>query len=225
MTRRAVVLFARTPESEASAKGLPPGATVIFEALIRAWLRAAESAGATPIIACSPADRSRLSAIAPKRARLYVDQAGERFGDRLAGAAAACSRFSPIVIAGIDAPPPDLQLTFDLLERGEVDAAIAPARDGGVNAIGFIEPPLDLLRSFTIGDASLARRCFEFFDDVLRLEGSTDIDSAKCLRAAARERLWRRFRALLGSSVPHAVAFVVPVCRTSLPCSLRAPPQ
>ena len=225
MTRRAVLVFARTPEAEAAAKGLPRRAALIFEALIRAWLRAAESAGATAIIACSPADRSRLSAIAPARSRMYVDQSGDSFGERLAGAAAACSQFSPIVIAGIDAPPPDLQMTFDQLERGNADAAIAPARDGGINVIGFVEPPLDLLRSFTIGDASLASRCIEFFGEVFRLEGSTDIDSPDCLRAAFGERLWRQFRSLLRTGTPHTAPLVIPPRRWSFSSGLRAPPQ
>ena len=225
MTRRAVLLFARTPEAEAAAKGLPQRAAAIFEALIRAWLRAAESGGATAVIACSPADRSRLSAIAPRCSRLYVDQAGETFGDRLAGAAAACSRFSPIVIAGIDAPPPDLQTAFEQLEHGDVDAAIAPARDGGINVIGFVTAPLDLLRSFTIGDTSLASRCLAAFDTVLRLEASTDIDSPKCVQAASREGSWRQFRSLLRTSIPRATMRIPLLRRPAISRGLRAPPR
>jgi glycosyltransferase A (GT-A) superfamily protein (DUF2064 family) len=229
MPGRAVVLFARTPEAEARVKALPRAAARLFETLIASWLREAESCGATPILACPPDARRRLSAIEPRTRREYVDQYGATFGDRLANAAREVSGrgFDAIVIAGIDAPPPSLNGSFALLERASVDAVIAPARDGGVNVIAFAEPPLDLLRTFTIDDATIAQRCRQHFARVHELEAVTDIDSVPRIEPARREHAWRPFRILLArcnargitrSHVRAASHFV------AAPATPRAPP-
>jgi len=51
MTRRAVLIFARSPEAEAAAKHLPiEKAARLFRSLLDSWLDAARACGATPII-------------------------------------------------------------------------------------------------------------------------------------------------------------------------------
>jgi glycosyltransferase A (GT-A) superfamily protein (DUF2064 family) len=227
MTQRAVVLFARTPEAEARAKGLSAGAARLFEALIATWLRAADAAGAVAIIACSPDSRGRFSAIAPKVPRQYVDQAGRTFGEKLANAAISVSNFSPVLIAGIDAPPLDLDGAFDALERGHADGAIAPAHDGGVNVIGFCQAPAELLRSFAIEDRTIAARCLRHFHRVHKMTSASDIDSVARIASAIGERPWRVFRAVLVSAItPPDIAsavFLQRTARTYIPS--RGPPR
>ena len=203
MTSRALLLFARTPEAEAAAKGLAKGAAALFEALIASWLRVAEDAGATAVIACEPAARARHSAIAPRQPRAYVDQTGKTFGERLANAAAACRNFDAVIIAGIDAPPMDLTSAFAKLESGEADGVIAPAKDGGINGIGYAVAPLELLAGFEIGDRSLAARCIAAFDKIHILERCSDIDSPTRIRSARHERLWIPYRPLLREQIDN----------------------
>ncbi len=226
MTRRAVVLFARTPEAEARAKGLSARAATLFEALIASWLRAAETAGAVPVIACKPSARQRLSTIAARIPRHYVDQTGVTFGDRLAHAALAVSEFSCVLIAGIDAPPPDLDEAFEALECGDFDAVVASARDGGVNVIGFREAPIELLRSFAIDDRSIAARCFRHFERVVRLGTASDIDSVVRLVSARSESIWRPFRSLLSALIDGAAASpgLATLHAASFSLPARAPP-
>src|SRR2546430_8868515 len=135
---RAVVIFARPPELEAAAKGLPLRYARLFEQTVAAWLRAATAAGATPVIAC--AARARFHAIAPEVARLYVDQRGATFGERLASAAEAVFAldFDEVVMTGIDAPLPRVADVFAALGRAR--AVIEPARDGGINLIALRAP-------------------------------------------------------------------------------------
>lgn len=199
----AIVLFARTPEAEAASKRLRVSRTApLFAAVAASWLRAAARIGATPIVACSAADRERLAAIAPDVARLWIEQRGHSFGDRLAGAADAAFTlgFGSVVITGIDAPPPADHVLADALatlERGDIDAAIAPARDGGINLIGLAAPAAELLRSISPRQGDVARRCAAAFERVLMLDVATDIDAAADLHAAVIETVWRDFAALI----------------------------
>src|SRR5438874_2273877 len=84
---RAVVVFARAPEVEAAVKGLPVGFAALFDRNTAAWLHAASLAGATPVISCSRNARARFDAIASPIRRLYIEQSGGTFGERLASTA------------------------------------------------------------------------------------------------------------------------------------------
>ena len=206
MTRRAVILFARTPEAEAGAKGLSRQAIALFENLIATWLRAASANGATAFIACERDARERFATIAPDVSRTYIDQRGANFGARLASAASHASAYDTIVISGIDAPPPpDLARALDALEAEQVTGAIAPARDGGVNVIAFKEAPLELLATFAPGDNTIAARCRAWFQRVYEFVRTSDVDSSDDIANASREAAWVRFRELLSACL--AIAF------------------
>lgn len=224
MTRRAVILFARTPEAEAAAKRLDPRAAVpLFESVTAAWLRAAVAADATPVIACEN-NRQRFDRIAADVPRMYVDQGCGTFGARLA--VVSQIPFESILIAGIDAPPPpDLDRAFAALDDGEVDGVIAPARDGGVNVIGFRTPPLELLRSFSVRDRSIRVRCVRAFARVYVLETASDIDSVADYAVARHDAVWHPYRALLSVRPPFALTYRVefpPVNATRI--ATRGPP-
>lgn len=207
MTSRAVVLFARTPEAEVAAKHLPLQRVALFEKLIGAWLSAAEESGATPVIACAVPDRERFDRISPHVPREYVNQIGRSFGERLANTARMCRAFSAVAIVGIDTKVVDLERVFEAVESN--DAVIAPACDGGINLIAYRDPPLELLRSFAIGDASIAARCIAYFPSVQVLAASHDFD------ALDRDSSLQTFEG--GGEPPHSKPRSVE--------SLRAPPQ
>jgi|GEM_PF-6745286 len=183
MRPRAVVLFARSPWREAAAKGLRGETAAIFRKLIAAWMHAAVAAGAQVIVACEDADRGGLSSIARNVDRLTLTQRGESFGERLANAAddAFAHGYEQVIVAGIDAPPPDLDRVFRLLDQHKVVAA--PSTDGGVNLIGLSAPAHDLLASIEVGV-----RCSDAFP--LILDRVTDIDSPEDLVRATRELAW-----------------------------------
>lgn len=210
----AIVLFARSPEREAAAKGMPSSAP-LFRAVIAAWLDAAQKHGAAAVIACANEDREALSRIAPHIERRWIEQRGRSFGERVAAAAGeAFASFESIVLAAIDAPPPrSLGDAFDALRRGV--SVVGPARDGGVNFIGLIALDTELLMRLTL------RRCRERCERLLVLRAVTDLDSQRSLAAARNERAWRELfasRATYGTIAPRPFHRAV---RTLPP---RAPP-
>jgi len=224
---RAIVIFARAPEREAAAKRLPiEHAARLFRSVIAAWLRAAERAGAAPIIACPADARTRMATIAADVPRRYIDQCGRNFGERLANTSEEVFAlgFLSVVITGIDiAPPDDLDSAFRSLEAGR--CVIAPARDGGVNLIGLLSPARELLSTFAVRDPRIADRCRRFFDAVEELAPSSDIDSLAHLCAARRESAWREFYELLGEPLPWILSTSLPIPRFAVAAQIpRAPP-
>lgn len=172
---RAVVIFARSPEREALAKGLRvERAAPLFRAFTARWLREAQRVGAQAIVVCD----GDLGAIAPEIERIHIAQRGVTFGDRVANASADAFAlgFTEVVIAAIDAPPMSLDTAFDALERGI--AVIAPSRDGGVNFIGLTAPEPELLARIELRERNLVRAFRAYFDQLLVLAAANDIDSA-----------------------------------------------
>jgi glycosyltransferase A (GT-A) superfamily protein (DUF2064 family) len=165
---RAVVIFARTPESEAAAKRLPRvRASALFRSLFAAWQRAARAAGAE---------------------LLCIEQRGNTFGERLANCAddAFARGFRAVVITGIDVVPPrGLESAFRSVEAGR--AVIAPSYDGGVNLIGLCHPARDLLITFAQRNRHIAARCRAYFGAVDELPVARDIDSLDDFYEALRE--------------------------------------
>jgi glycosyltransferase A (GT-A) superfamily protein (DUF2064 family) len=146
---RAVLIFARSPESEAMAKNLPlQEAVPVIRQHVAEWLSAASMCDAAAVIACVAADREAIAAIVPEQARLWVTQRGTAFGQRLAIAAtdAFSLGFSALMIAPIDVPPPAaLALAFETVEHG--GNVVAPSPNGGVNLLGIRQTDVDLLVS------------------------------------------------------------------------------
>jgi glycosyltransferase A (GT-A) superfamily protein (DUF2064 family) len=192
MSRRAVLIFARSPEAEAKAKRLPIAtAAPLFRALLDSWLNAASACDATAIVA-SPA---HLAVDA-----LHIAQRGASFGERLANSCydAWSLGFDSILIGGIDAPPPrSLDEAFAILESGRADAVVAPARDGGLNLIGLRTPAVEFLSSVRPRQRDLLQRCRDFFPSIFVLPAVSDIDSFDDAAEARREKAWVDYLGLL----------------------------
>lgn len=216
--RPAVVLFARSPEREASAKRMRFAAP-LFRALVAAWLDAARRHDATPIIACDETDQDALAGVAPQLARQWITQRGDSFGDRAAHAVddAFARGFDAVLIAAIDAPPHHLGEAFRRLAEGT--PVVSPSRDGGVNFIGFTEPAAELLRDIEIGRHDLV----SLFAHFHVITSTIDLDGPCALAIARTDRAWRSYFPSAPAAQPrnHATALQVLV----LPCATRAPPR
>lgn len=215
MQRTAVVLFARSPEREAAAKGMRSAAP-LFRRVIESWLDTAQRAGATPLIACAEEDVAALSTIARHIPRKWITQRGVEFGERVVQVAEeALASFDAVVLAAIDAPPPaTLTPVFDALARGAT--VIAPARDGGINFIAFTQLDRELLFDLTVA------RCRERVASLIALDATTDVDSRATLAIARSERAWRAF------FTHRASTHVAPLSHASAPARCigsRAPPE
>jgi glycosyltransferase A (GT-A) superfamily protein (DUF2064 family) len=197
MRASAIVLFARSPEREAAAKGLRPATAVpLFRAVIAAWLKAARDADALAMIACATEDRPALAAIAPEIERAWIEQRGTSFGVRVANAARAAfdAGSAQVIVAAIDAPPPDLDAAFDALGRGLPVAGAA--RDGGINFIGLTSPDDEFLSQLEPRDRDVVRLCRERFANLVLLPPAVDVDSATALDHARRDLGWRGYFAI-----------------------------
>jgi hypothetical protein len=173
---RAVVIFARAPEVEAAVKGLPRAFAALFDRNIAAWMRAASAAGAMPVISCL--SHPRFDAIAPEVPRLYIEQRGATFGERLASTAEAAFAlgFSEVVLTGIDVIP-DLSEVFEALALA--DAVVRPADDGGVNLIALHAPERALLETIRPRQRDVVDRCRAYFQSLVVLSSAPDMDAVE----------------------------------------------
>ena len=181
-----MVIFARSPEREALAKGLPVStAAPLFRSLLLLWIERARDANATPVFVSAPEDRSALQAIAPDVA--WLPQRGDTFGDRVAAAAEDVVQrgAGSVAIAAIDAPPPaSLHETFVHVETGA--PVIAAAADGGINLIAFAAPgDLAFLRTIRVRQRDLAERCRAHFPRLVVLAATVDVADAASLQLYA----------------------------------------
>lgn len=184
--RRALVIFARSPEREAAVKRLPlHRAAALFRSNLAAWTRAARAANADV---------------------LQIRQRGDTFGERLANTAddAFALGYDAIVITGIDVPACDLEEAFRSLP------AIAPARDGGVNLIGLCASARDLLLTFRVRDPRVADRCRSYFANLHELPAARDIDTIHDFYAATCRG---RLQAAVGRLKPAAPPIVTTISR------------
>jgi len=176
---RAIVIFARPPEFEAAVKGLPLRFVHLFEHITAAWLRAATFANATPVIACAPDVRARFDDILPAVKRLYVDQRGPTFGERLASSAEAAFAlgFDEVLITGIDAHL-EHHASDIFAALAHARAVVEPAKDGGINLIALHAPERELLSTIQQRQSDVLERCRAYFrDSLIVLKESSDIDS------------------------------------------------
>ena len=180
---RAVLLFARHPQAERRAKGLPHAATAIFRRILQAWRKAAAGCGSKLILAST--------------------QRGDDFGERLANSVddAFASGATALLVAGIDTPPPssrEILKAFQRLESGAVPAVIGPATDGGIYLIGLRCPERQLLRSIRQGQSNVMDACREYFrGDITVLATVPDLDSNLDLRRLEHDPHWYWYRRLL----------------------------
>jgi glycosyltransferase A (GT-A) superfamily protein (DUF2064 family) len=214
MQRTAVVLFARSPEREAAAKGMRFAAP-LFRRVIAAWLDCATRSGAMPLIACDEEDWAALAAIAPAVPRQWLPQRGVSFGERVANASFdALARFDAVVLAAIDAPPP-ASLSVVLRSAASGFPVVAPARDGGINFIAFSSFDRELFSDLTLAN------CRARLASLVVLDAITDVDSRVALDAARHERAWRKILDV-HDDLPFVGRSVIAPARSRL--ASRAPP-
>ena len=184
----AILLFARSPEREASAKRMRFAAP-LFRALVATWLDAAQRHGATPVIACAEEDREALASIAPHIEREWIEQRGTTFGERVARAAdEAFARFDAVLIAAIDAPPHHLGEALRKLAEGT--PVLSPSRDGGINFIGLVRPEPELLAQLRCGRRDAARPAAGTAAFHI-IRSTIDLDNEAALAIARTDRAWR----------------------------------
>jgi glycosyltransferase A (GT-A) superfamily protein (DUF2064 family) len=140
-SRRTILLFTRAPEAEARAKHLPvrEGAR-LFAGFIWSWQQRADDAGAELLVVTPPSSGVALARLLPKASVAIQD--GESFGARVESAfALAFARGThAVLMVGGDGPALDVsevRAAFAHLECHDRAVVLAPAVDGGVNAIGF----------------------------------------------------------------------------------------
>ena len=205
---RALVLFTRSPEAEARAKGLGPNAAPLFRALLDSWVELARRTGTALVVASPEACRRRLERAAVAPGARFLTQRGDRFGDRLADAVARTFEGGArsVVVAGTDVPaiePADLRRAFEDAESGAV--AFGPAGDGGVYLVALGPGDGALCRTIRLRDSrALARlrgeaerrgRRVRLLARRNEIDGRRD--AARARRLAAVDPGWNPYRFLL----------------------------
>lgn len=217
VARRVILLFTRAPEAEAREKRLPLTAGAqLFSGFLAGWRHAAASAGAQLLVLTPESSRARLGSLLP--GVQIAAQEGPSFAERLenAFAAAFAADAEAVLMVGGDCPAmavEDLHDAFNHLQSHEKAFVLAPANDGGVNAIGF---SADAPRALA-GIHWLSRNvCLELETvgahlglSLLLTTPGWDLDSARGIRALYRisvtDPLWREFRWLLSALYKTAV--------------------
>lgn len=224
-TMRTLVLFTRSPEAEARAKGLPRKAGArLFRALLASWSRTARAAGVRLALVAPAGQVAELAALCPGAA--VETQRGETFAERLEDAVerAFARGASPVVIAGGDAAAPHpiaLARVFDQLAAGD-RLVLGPSPDGGVNLIGLSRPAPALLAGVPWAsagvDLALRARAAALGLSLSLLPASIDVDRHADLVTVA---------ALLGLGGPAVApeAIAAPRPAFAAPLDARGPPQ
>src|SRR5687768_16186427 len=229
---RALLLFARSPETEARSKGLPlRSGAALFHRIAQLWSEAAKSSGATLFIST---DATGWTAIAPGAVVLQQHEAA--FGNRLADSVERVftSGVTALMVAGIDTPPPisaTLEKAFLHLEQSSGAAVIGPASDGGIYLLGFTCTHRILLEGIKPRQVDVVEHCRGFFEanELLLLPVASDLDSLHDVRRLSRssETLWIAFHpfltAILGRR-PFAPDLPIPSAVENRALGSRAPP-
>jgi glycosyltransferase A (GT-A) superfamily protein (DUF2064 family) len=201
---RALLLFARSPETEARSKGLPlRSGAALFHRIAHLWSAAAKFTGARLFISTEAAG---WTAVAPEA--VVLRQKGPAFGIRLADSVEQtfADGITSLLVAGIDTPPPNLETlekAFLHLEQGEPAGVIGPASDGGIYLLGLTHADRVLLEGIQPRQDNVVEYCGRFFQGsaVLLLPVASDLDSLRdALRLARKpETVWIGFHSFLTS--------------------------
>ncbi|MGH9441109.1 MAG: TIGR04282 family arsenosugar biosynthesis glycosyltransferase [Thermoanaerobaculia bacterium] len=212
---RALLVFTRTPEAEARAKGLSPErAAGLFAGFLDSWRRAAEEAGARLVLS-SPercADRFRTHALG--EGATILAQAARPFGERLASAVGEVFElgFRCVSVVAGDTPAlsgGELRIVFEALEGSAPPAVVGPSRDGGVYLIGLGSPENRILREFSLRNPRLCAEVESAFEisglEVLKLGVRGEVDSLADLQRARLEcdanPAWREYGSLISGAL------------------------
>ncbi len=196
----AIVLFTLTPEAEGVRKPLglhgPERAAALFATLVdHVATVCARLTGADLVVASeSPLDLAAGTQT--------IRQRGSDFGEslRLAVEDAFALGYRRVVVIGNDAPEISeayLQSALDALTRGECEAVVGPATDGGYNLLGLTGPCDEVFDAMPWSSADVLRLTVERLRargfGVTLLAALADIDSAREL-ARFLDRVERRGR-------------------------------
>jgi len=140
--RVTLVVIAKSPQpGRVKTRLCPPCTPVEAAAIAEAAL-----ADTLDVIAATPADRHVIALDGPTGAWLpprfdVVDQVGNGLAERLANAIMHCQ--GPVFLVGMDTPQIDSGVVAEAIEeltRGDADAVLGPALDGGWWGIGLRQP-------------------------------------------------------------------------------------
>jgi uncharacterized protein len=197
---RALLLFSRSPEREAAAKGFPRCAgRTLFRALAGGWMESALRAGAAVLISSPDPPTPQFSA-------RWLPQTGQSFGQRLSRAveAAFARGYGPVIVVAGDTPAldgPGLAHTFRHLEE-HGGAALGPSPDGGVYLIGLSCPEAAVLSRIAPRRRDVFTECRRSLSGLqLLLPACADLDGPGRARAilARHDEPWRNWRTLLAA--------------------------
>ena len=212
-TMRTVVLFTRSPEAEARAKGLPRKAGArLFRALLDSWCRSARTAGVRVALMAPAGQVAALAARYAAEGVRVEAQRGDTFAARLEDALDRAFRAgaAPVLLAGGDSPAPRpaaLAQVLDQLAAAPDRVVLGPSPDGGVNCIGLSCPAPELLAGVpwtsAAVDAALRARAAALGLDVRVLPEVLDVDRhadvARAHALAGSTLAWRALRHALAA--------------------------
>ena len=197
-----VVVMARAPVPGETKRRLIPAigaerAAALHRAMIRRAVATALESGVGPVeLWCTPATDHEVFRSLRDRAQVELHvQAGADLEERMQAAIAARPGASAVI--GTDCPflrPDDLARTAGALQRGDADAVIVPAFDGGYVLIGVARPRPELFARVDWGtDGVLAQtreRARTAGLRLLELAARRDIDRPEDLEALAGLLEW-----------------------------------
>jgi glycosyltransferase A (GT-A) superfamily protein (DUF2064 family) len=241
--RRGLLLFTRSPEEEALAKGLPlQSGSRLFGCLLDSWRDAALDTGAELLIAAPPSSVRSLAGRLARWSASIDSQRGASPSDRFRDAIRRAFEqgLEILLVAGGDSPPPArglLELSFGLLETGEADVVLEPSTDGGANLIGLSGDCPAVLGPACWGSPKFAedvsRAAAIRGDRLFRLPPVSDLDRiadvARALSKSFFDPVWRNLRPLLAAVLdPSAPSWsgkvILPQSLWETPPRSRAPP-
>jgi glycosyltransferase A (GT-A) superfamily protein (DUF2064 family) len=211
--RRALLVFTRSPEAEARAKGFREAtAAPLFRAFLESWVSLARETGTALLLATPAPCRRRLERSGVASGATFLTQPRSAFGERVAAAVREASAlgFESVVVVGGDAPAigaSELRRAFEEVERGSV--ALGPAVDGGVSLIAIGARDADLVRPLRLRDpralvrllADVAARGRGVALFPTRPEVDSTKDAARLRRFAGIDPGWFAYRFLLERAI------------------------
>ncbi len=220
---RTILLFTRAPEAEARAKGLPIAeGTRLFTGFLKGWRQRAADAGAELLVVTPASSGNTLARLLPD-AHIATQVVGS-FAERLESAFA--SAFAPgahsVLMVGGDGPPldnADIRDAFLHLESHDRALVLAPASDGGVNAIGLTADAERRFGAIAWHSSDVCRQlqveAVQFNLALLLTTPGHDLDCAANVatlyRLSRKESGWGAFRWLLQSLLLVSRAIAAPV--------------
>jgi 2-phospho-L-lactate guanylyltransferase (CobY/MobA/RfbA family) len=202
VSRRCVMLFARTPALEAQAKGMAR-ARRLFDLGRRRVLEAAAALGGVDLVVVGGAPAAGAAHRLPQRGRGFGERLRHAFADvRALG-------YDRIVAVPVDCPRlgvPELAAAFAHLDEGRV--VLGPSPDGGVYLLGVAGNAAGRLRGVDWCTSRVFRQLRDLAPGAACLPLLADVDTVADLPALLRDPALPREVAaeiarLLSHAAPH----------------------